>query len=213
MDVQQSAKPLSRSRKSAKKRDAIIRAAIGIINAKSYALASMTEIAASLDLRDAALYYYFPNKQALVYACHVHSLERFERFVREADAAGGTGAERLERFIANFLNDSSEHGPLLYFGDYSYLDAHQREAIDAWADRLSRLLQGILDQGMSDGTVVACESTLVVQLLLGMLIWLGKWVPKIENMTVDRLMSAISAFCLHGVESRDQPSRQNSSHD
>ena len=207
IDAKETLKPLSRSRKSAKKRDAIIRAAINIINAKSYALASMTEIAASLDLRDAALYYYFPNKQALVYACHVRSLERFERFIQGAAESDGTGAEKLERFIGIFLTDSSDNGPLLYFGDYSYLDSRQREAIDRWADKLGRLLQDILDQGMEDGTVVKCESALVVQLLLGMLIWLGKWVPKIDDMTADRLRDAIGAFCLHGVESRDQPHR------
>jgi hypothetical protein len=55
-------------------------AAIEIINVKGYALATMTEIAAALDLRDAALYYYFPNKQALVFACHQRSLERFEAY-------------------------------------------------------------------------------------------------------------------------------------
>jgi len=74
--------PRSKSRKSAGKRDAIIQAAIEIINAKSFALATMTEIAASLDLSDAALYYYFPTKQALAYAAHVRSLERFEPVAR-----------------------------------------------------------------------------------------------------------------------------------
>jgi hypothetical protein len=49
-------KPISQSRKSAQKREAIVRAAIEIINAKSYALATMSEIAAALDLRDATLY-------------------------------------------------------------------------------------------------------------------------------------------------------------
>jgi len=35
-----------------------------------------------------------------------------------------------------------------------------------------------------------------------MLIWLAKWVPSIEDLTVDRLMRAIEAFCIHGIESR-----------
>jgi AcrR family transcriptional regulator len=90
---------LSQSLKSAKKRDAILRAATEIINIKGYALATMTEIAAALDLRDAALYYYFPNKQALVFACHQSSLERFDRVLSENIADGVTGFERLERFL------------------------------------------------------------------------------------------------------------------
>lgn len=195
-------KPLSHSRKSAKKRDAILRAAIDIINAKSFAQATMTEIAATLDLRDAALYYYFPNKQALVYACHVSSLERFEQILGEADQAGGTGAAKLRRFLENLLLDWGRNGPQLYFGDYGYLEKAQRDDLDAWSARLSRLLELLLMQGMADGSIAPCEAALVVQLLLGMLIWLTKWAPTVEGLTVDRLMTAIGAVTLQGLERR-----------
>ena len=110
-------KPLAKSRKSAKKRDAIMAAAIKIINEKTFAQATMTDIAASLDLRDATLYYYFPNKQALVYDCHVQSLTRFERLLRAADENGGTGIVKLRHFILALLEDSERNGPQLYFGD------------------------------------------------------------------------------------------------
>lgn len=196
------AKPLSRSRKSADKREAIIAAAIEVINAKSFALATMTEIAASLDLRDATLYYYFPNKQALVYACHVRSLERFEQTLAEIEATDGTGAAKLEQFIYGMLTESERNGPQIYFGDYSYLDAAQRDSIADWAARLTVRLERFLVDGIADGSVVACETALVVQLLIGMLIWLAKWVPSVERMTPRRLMDAIGAFSLHGLESR-----------
>lgn len=201
--VEEGTKPLARSRKSARKRDAIIRAAIEIINEKSFALATMSEIAASLDLRDATLYYYFPNKQALVYDCHVRSLERFERLVRDADRAGGTGIVKLKRFIAGLLHESNVNGPQLYFGDYSYLEPLQRDTIATWAERLRGMLEQFLKEGMADGSIVRCEPELVVQLLLGMLIWLAKWAPDVPGMSAKRLMQAIDAFSLHGLESRD----------
>jgi AcrR family transcriptional regulator len=196
-------KPLSRSRKSADKRDAIIRAAIEIINAKSYSLATMTEIAASLDLRDAALYYYFHSKQALAYACHIQSLGRFDKLLGKAENAGGSGAAKLQKFIRLMLDDASHNGPQLYFGDYSYLNAAQRETVDSLAAVLRAQLERFLREGMADGSIVQCEPHLVVHLLIGMLVWLAKWVPSIEGMTVDRLMNAIGAFSLHGLESRN----------
>lgn len=192
-------KPLSHSPKSAKKRDAILRAATEIINVKGYALATMTEIAAALDLRDAALYYYFPNKQALVFACHQSSLERFERVLSETDQDGGAGFERLERFLRALLVESARNGPLLYFGDRSYLDEDQRDAIAACSEHLTRRLERIIQDGMADGSITPCESSLVVQLLLGMLIWLAKWVPTVEGVTVDRLMAAIGVVGLRGL--------------
>ena len=71
-----------------------------------------------------------------------------------------------------------------------------------WAGRLSFMLEGFLVEGMVDGSIVECEPHIVVQLLLGMLIWLGKWVPLIEGMTVDRLMAAIGVASLDGLGRR-----------
>ena len=188
------ARPSARGRKSAKKRAAIVRSAIEIINAKSFALATMNDIAASLDLRDATLYYYFPNKQALVYACHIASLERFERLIVEATAHDGTGLMRIRHFIRSLIDDSFINGPQLYFGDYSYLEPLQRDHIESWAERLRSILEDILKVGIADGSIVPCETALVVQLLLGMLIWLAKWAPDVPKLTSDRLMTAIDAF-------------------
>jgi AcrR family transcriptional regulator len=198
-------KPLSHSSKSVKKRDSILRAATEIINIKGYALATMTEIAAALDLRDAALYYYFPNKQALVFACHQSSLERFDRILSQTNEDGGNGFERLERFLKALLVESARNGPLLYFGDRSYLDESQRDAIAACSEHLTRRLERIIQDGMADGSIVPCESSLVVQLLLGMLIWLAQWVPTVEGMTVDRLMAAIGVASLSGLKSGARP--------
>jgi AcrR family transcriptional regulator len=195
-------KPLARTRKSVKKRDAIIRAAIEIINAKTFAQATMTDIAASLDLRDATLYYYFPNKQALVYECHVQSLARFERLLIAADAEGGTGIVKLRRFIVTLLEDSEQNGAQLYFGDHSYLETRQRETIDAWAEKLRSMLEQFFKTGVEDGSIVPCDTEVVVQFLIGMLIWLAKWAPGMKRMRVGRLMNAIDAFSFHGLENR-----------
>ncbi len=193
-------KTVSNSRKSDKKRREIIRVAIEIINAKSYAQATMVDIAAALDLRDATLYHYFHDKRTLAYACHRSSLERAQKLLETSDQTGGTGAEKLRHFIRSMLIDSKENGSLLYLGDYSYLDTAQRQAIKRWADRLQGILARFLNEGMADGSIVACEPELVVQLLLGMLIWLGKWVPSINGLTVDRLMNAIEIFGFQGLE-------------
>jgi AcrR family transcriptional regulator len=195
-------KPLSQSRKSAQKREAIMRAAIEIINAKSYALATMTDIAAALDLRDATLYHYFPDKQSLAYACHRRTLLRLEHLLDATDRAGGMGEEKLRHFIRGMLVDSQQHGSLLYFGDYSYLEAAQRIEISKWADRLKGGLVKFMDEGMNDGSVVQCEPAIVVNLLLGMLIWMAKWAPAFEGLTVDRLMNAIDAFSFRGLDDR-----------
>ncbi len=191
---------LSASRKSDKRRGEIIRVAIEIINAKSFAQATMVDIAAALDLRDATLYHYFHDKRTLAYACHRASLERAQRLLEAADAEDVAGIDKLRHFIRALLAESGRNGPLLYLGDYSYLDTAQRKAIRAWTDKLRGVLVRFIQEGMADGTIVRCEAELVVQLLLGMLIWLGKWTSSVPNITVERLMKAIESFSFRGLE-------------
>jgi Tetracyclin repressor-like, C-terminal domain len=76
------------------------------------------------------------------------------------------------------------------------LDAPQRKAIATWAEKLQETLVRFLKEGMADGSVIQCEPEFVTQLLLGMLIWLAKWAPNIDGMTVDRLRtpSMLSVF-------------------
>lgn len=193
-----------RSHKTAKRRAAIMRAAVTIINARSYALATMAEIAASLELRDAALYYYFPSKQALAHACHLRSLTLFEQLLAEADRQSTTGFGKVRHFIRGMLEDADVNGPQLYFGDYSYLPEAERAGVAEWADRLTAMLEQFLVDGIEDGSVVPCEPHVVVQLLLGMLIWLAKWVPGIPDMTVERLMDAIRVASLDGLSTASQ---------
>lgn len=190
---------MAQSQKSVKKREAILRAAIEIINAKGFAAATMTDIAAAIHLRDAALYYYFPNKQALAFAGHQRSLERFEAILAVVEAGGGQGLCKLRRFLSALLDDAVTNGPQLYFGDSSYLDETQRHAIEEWTARLSKRLERFLEEGMADGTITACEPPLVVQLLVGMLIWLTKWTPTTPGLTNERLLEAIETTALQGL--------------
>lgn len=193
------ARPLAQSQKSLKKREAILRAAIKIINVRGFAAATMTDIAAALNLRDAALYYYFPNKQALAFAGHHQSLDRFEAILLAVDAAGGTGLSKLRRLFRAVLDDAVDNGPQLYFGDSSYLDAAQREAIETRTAELRKTLERFLEEGVADGTIAPCEPPLVVQLLVGMLIWLVKWTPQTPGLTNERLLEAIEATALKGL--------------
>lgn len=176
-----------------------MRIAIDVINLRSFALATMTEIADRLGLKDAALYYYFPGKQALVYACHTDSMERFERLVGEAEASGCKGLGKIELLLKLFLEDSEVNGQHLYFGDHSYLDERERLAIDNWAARLTKRMEQFIEEGMADGSVRQCEPELTVQLILGMLIWLGKWAPSIEGLTAQRLLMSLSSLTVGGL--------------
>lgn len=201
-DLEQGAPALRRTRKTQKKRDEIIAAAIRVINARTYALATMTEIAAELGLRDATLYYYFPSKQALFYACHLQSIARFQIMLNQADNAGLNGAGKLDCFFVHLVEGSDRFGSLLYFGDYFHLEPEHREHVSALISGLTDDLERFLKQGIDDGSIAPCDTRLIVQLISGMLIWLAKWVPTVSGMSAVGLIEALRMFSLQGLTPR-----------
>ena len=164
----------------------------------------MTEIASALNLRDATLYYYYPSKQILGYECHLRSLDTFDRVLASAERTGTSGAERLYQFIEGMLRDGVRNGPQLYFGDDSYLDPGQQRVVKSRLAALTDRLTIILQDGVADGTIAPCEPRLVVHLLAGMLIWLAKWVPGVEGLTVSRLLDAIRVVSFTGLRGTDE---------
>ena len=52
---------------------------------------------------------------------------------------------------------------------------------------------------LADGSLAPCEPELVVQLILGMLIWLTKWAPGTPGLTNERLLGAIESMALNGL--------------
>lgn len=163
-------------------------------------MAKVRDIAAALGLRDAAIYYYFPSKQALAYACHVRYLERFERLLEEAGRSGKDGVGKIRLFVHGLLLDRDGIGPQLFFGDHSYLEERERAAIDDWKLRLEQEVEKLLEGGVKDGSMLPCDIRMVAQLILGMLITLHRWVLR-TNDPVENQLQAIDAVVFKGLES------------
>src|SRR5699024_697427 len=58
------------SKRTRKRKNDILKSAMRIINTRGYEGATMEDIAAELLMTKGSLYYYFKNKQDLMYQCH-----------------------------------------------------------------------------------------------------------------------------------------------
>ncbi|MEH7246013.1 TetR/AcrR family transcriptional regulator [Neobacillus niacini] len=64
-----------RQKKMAKKKNEILRSASSIISEKGYEKTTMEDIAAQLLMTKGSMYYYFKNKEELLFECHLMILE------------------------------------------------------------------------------------------------------------------------------------------
>src|ERR1700748_1194239 len=82
----------------ARKKEAIIAAAAGIINRRGVKGMTLADVAASVDLITTSVTYYFKKKEDLAVACFLSSIERFDTLVTAAMGAPDP-QQRLFRFL------------------------------------------------------------------------------------------------------------------
>ena len=85
------------------KRQEVLREAAASFNAKGYHGTSLNEIATSLGVTKAALYHYFPNKNAVLAACFEHAMEVCFACLERGRREGKNGRERLIITIAGYV--------------------------------------------------------------------------------------------------------------
>ncbi len=96
----------------------------------------MRDIAKSVSVTPAALYYHFPDKQTLYVETVLFAMERNQNQIEKALATDGTPEERFMRFIKGYI--------LLIHDDPDFRRLVQREILDTNAERQELLFQTAL---------------------------------------------------------------------
>jgi AcrR family transcriptional regulator len=161
--------------KRRRRREQILHAALRAFKEKGYHATTLEDIAEHLGVRKTALYHYFPDKEAILYACHQESLGELDRLIKEAKALGSAG-ERLAHVIrehVRVMTDTLEGSPLA-FEVTAFSPKRQREIIAA-RDRYERAVRRIIDQGIKEGEFRRVNSKVAVFAILGAINWIARW--------------------------------------
>ena len=111
----------------------ILEKAIPLFARAGYAGVSMRDLARAVGMTQAALYHHYPDKQTLYLGAMAHAFADKAAGIAAALASGGTGPERLERFVSGFT--------ALMAADPDFRALLQRELLEGDEGRL-RLLAG-----------------------------------------------------------------------
>ena len=77
------------------KRDAVLRMAAQSFNEKGFHATSLDDVAARLNVTKPTLYYYFKNKEEILFECVRIGLEMIDEAAENVARRGGTGVEQL----------------------------------------------------------------------------------------------------------------------
>lgn len=186
--------------KRRRRRAEILHAALRTFRAKGYHGTTLDDIADQLGVRKTALYHYFPDKEAILYACHRESLAELSRILKGARALD-SAPEQLAYVIREHVRvmiDTLEGSPLAF--EVTALSAERQRGVIAARDRYERALRKMIEDGIAAGEFRAVDAKIAVFAILGAINWIARWyspegslhAPELGGQFADHLLGGLT---------------------
>jgi AcrR family transcriptional regulator len=185
---------------SADRRIDILKSAAAAFRRRGYHGASVDEIASALEMTKGNLYYYFRNKEEILYACHEYSLDVLLVLLDDVRADASTPDQKLRRLILAFVHlllDELQATALTI--DLQALSPPLLGKIIARRDAFDRGLREIIQQGMDAGTFAAGNPKMVGFAVMGAVNWITKWYDPAGPMTSEAIGQAFADYLVGGL--------------
>jgi AcrR family transcriptional regulator len=179
-DIAAPASPWEAGRKRgqgrALKRDAVILAAARAFREHGYHKTSLDDLAASLKVTKPTLYLYMPNKEAILFECFRAGLAPLQAALKDCESAGGPARERLFAFIRAYAAAIvGDFGWCMLRAEDQHLGAAMSRRIKLLKAGIDKRMRALIEAGVADGSIRACDTRMTAFALAGALNWMGHW--------------------------------------
>jgi TetR/AcrR family transcriptional regulator len=187
-------------RKTRQRRVEILKSAAAAFRRRGYHGASMGEIARALRMTKGSLYYYFKNKEEILFFCHDYSLDILLELLKQAEAAGGAPPEKVrvlvESFVHHILDDLRGTAMTL---DFQALSAPLLRRVIAKRDRFDRGVRRLLQEGMEAGAFAPGDPKLLTFAILGAVNWIPRWFDPVGPATSEEIGRVFADYLVSGL--------------
>ena len=134
--------------KRASKREAALDCAARLFNERGIAATGIADVAAAMQVTRAALYYYFDERDDLVFQTYERACQIAAGDLEAADEGGKDGLEKTLAFARHAL--APERAPVAVLSEVEHLKPAQRQIISRAAARNTRALKGFIERGVAE---------------------------------------------------------------
>jgi AcrR family transcriptional regulator len=193
------------------RREDILRVAVGLFRARGYHGTRMDDVADTVGLNKATVYYYFSSKAEILYAIYLkatsETLEILEDYAElSAAEALRRNAERQLLLIARDLDQAA-----VYFQEapfiHEWLSVEQISEIRAREQRFERGVRTIINRGYKDGTFWGADPAIATAAYVGMTSWFYRWYNPKRSSKPEKIAATFADIFLRGLLSPDSPER------
>lgn len=191
-----------------RRREEIAEAAVRVFNRLGYERASLSAVAAELNIDRASLYYYISSKEELFDEVVRTVVERNTDIAVRIQNSNLSPRRKLRELIIALMNSYGHHYPLLYI----YIRENLSRVSDtrsAWSQHMrsqnratEEAMIAIIEQGYADGSFRNIGAARVVSYgILGMLGWTNRWYrPDQSETSVEEIGKTFAEMVLGGLE-------------
>ncbi len=187
-----------------KRRQALVQIAIHFFNRRGFHATSMEAIATEVGLTKGTLYHYYDSKTDLASDCVLESAADGLRMAQKAHEGGGTGLQKLERYLhLQFETLAGRGGSSWMLADISVLSEPQQAEARKRSRVVDALVQKMLEEGVADGSIVDVDPKIAEFFLMGALNWLPRWYSPEGSMSSAALAELFIRMMFDGLRAKD----------
>ena len=178
----------------------ILKSAAAAFRRRGYHGASVDEIATTLEMTKGNLYYYFKNKEEILYACHEYSLDKLLTLMADVQEQPATPEVRLRRLMLAFVHLILDdlHATALTL-DPEALSPPLFKKILAKRDEFDHGIRAIIQEGMDQGVFKPGDPKMIEFAMMGAVNWIAKWFDPAGPMTSDQIGDAFAEYLVGGL--------------
>jgi AcrR family transcriptional regulator len=183
----------------------ILKSAAKAFRKLGYHGATVEQIAAALHMKKGNLYYYFKNKEEILFACHQYSLDQLAELLEQVQADAAPPDEKLRRLIVAFVHTILDelHGTALFL-DLEALSAAHLKAVIVRRDRFEHGVRQLLEEGMASGVFARGDAKLIAFALFGAVNWIPRWFDPQGAATSQEIADRFADYLTAGLRRSNQ---------
>jgi AcrR family transcriptional regulator len=179
----------------------ILKSAAAAFRRLGYHGATVEQIAAALHMKKGNLYYYFKNKEEILFACHQYSLDRLMELLDTIERSSATPDEKLRQLIVAFVHTILDelHGTARFL-DLEALSPAHLKAVIVRRDRFDRAMRQIVEQGIESGLFASSDAKLLSFAILGAVNWIPRWFSPAGPSTSQQIADRFADYLIAGLK-------------
>jgi AcrR family transcriptional regulator len=188
-----------------RKRIEILRAAAALFRRRGYHGASVDQIASALNMAPGNLYYYFRNKEEILYACHDYSLGLILKELKEVEQTGLPPDRQMHRLIVAFVHLFIDvlHGTAWTL-EVEALSPPLLKKVIAKRDRIDRGFRKIISDGAKSGLFVRRDAKLASFVIFGAINWIPRWYDPAGRATSHEIAQLFADYLVAGLQKTER---------